>query len=104
VAGGIPVNHLRGNRLEHQRNNQYNSVKAPLRCPKKAMANMSERDDIWLSWGFSVTCILSAFIGALMVGMLLGEPDVLMLFGAVGGVMVGAVFYFVVAGVIRRLF
>jgi len=29
-----------------------------------------------------------------MVGMLLGEPDVLMLFGAVGGVMVGAVFYF----------
>jgi hypothetical protein len=27
-----------------------------------------------------------------------------MLFGAVGGVMVGAVFYFVVAGVIRRLF
>jgi hypothetical protein len=65
---------------------------------------MSERGDIWLSRGFSVTCILSAFIGALMVGMLLGEPDVLMLFGAVGGVMVGAVFYFVVAGVIRRLF
>jgi hypothetical protein len=60
---------------------------------------MSERGDIWLSRGFSVTCILSAFIGALMVGMLLGEPDVLMLFGAVGGVMVGAVFYFVVAGV-----
>jgi hypothetical protein len=52
---------------------------------------MSERGDIWLSRGFSVTCILSAFIGALMVGMLLGEPDVLMLFGAVGGVMVGAV-------------
>ena len=41
---------------------------------------MSERGDIWLSRGFSVTCILSAFIGALMVGMLLGEPDVLMLF------------------------
>jgi hypothetical protein len=39
-----------------------------------------------------------------MVGMLLGEPDVLMLFGAVGGVMVGAVFYAVVAGVIRLLF
>ena len=39
-----------------------------------------------------------------MVGVLLGEPDVLMLFGAVGGVMVGAVFYFVVAGVIRLLF
>jgi hypothetical protein len=67
-------------------------------------ANMSERGDIWLSRGFTVTCILSAFIGALMVGMLLGEPDVLMLFGAVGGVMVGAVFYAVVAGVIRLLF
>ena len=67
-------------------------------------ANMSERGDIWLSRGFSVTCILSAFIGALMVGMLLGEPDVLMLFGAVGGVVVGAVFYFVVTGVIRLLF
>src|SRR6516164_7390780 len=36
--------------------------------------------DIWLSRGFSVTCVLSAFIGALTVGMLLGEPDVLMLF------------------------
>jgi hypothetical protein len=34
---------------------------------------MSERGDVWLSRGFSVTCILSAFIGALMVGMLLGE-------------------------------
>ena len=67
-------------------------------------ANMSERGDIWLSRGFSVTCIVSAFIGALMVGMLLGEPDVLMLFGAVGGVMVGAVFYVVVVGVIRLLF
>jgi hypothetical protein len=65
---------------------------------------MSARGDIWLSRGFSVTCILSAFIGALMAGMLLGEPDVLMLFGALGGVMVGAVFYFVVAGVIRLLF
>ena len=66
---------------------------------------MTERDDIWLSRGFSVTCILSAFIGALMVGMLLGEPDlIIMLFGAVGGVMVGAVFFFVVTGVIRLLF
>jgi hypothetical protein len=66
---------------------------------------MSERGDIWLSRGFSVTCILSAFIGALMVGMLLGEPDlIIMLFGAVGGVMVGAVFFFVVTGVIRLLF
>jgi len=64
---------------------------------------MTERGDIWLSQGFSITCILSAFIGALMVGMLLGEADVLMLFGAVNGVMVGAVFYFVVAGVIRLL-
>ena len=36
---------------------------------------MSERGDIWLSRGFSVTCILSAFIGALTVGILLGEPD-----------------------------
>ena len=53
---------------------------------------MSERDDIWLSRGFSLTSILSTFIGALMVWMLLGEPDlVIMLFGAVGGVMVGAV-------------
>ena len=68
-------------------------------------ANMSERGDIWDSRAFSVTCILSAFIGALMVGMLLGEPDLItMLFGAVGGVTVGAVFYVVVAGVIRRLF
>jgi hypothetical protein len=65
---------------------------------------MSARGDTWLSRSFSVTCILGAFIGALMVGVLLGEPDVLMLFGAVGGVMVGAVFYFVVAGVIRLLF
>ena len=65
---------------------------------------MNEKGDIWLSRAFSVTCIFSAFIGALMVGMLLGEPDVLMLFGVVGGVMVGAVFYFVVAGVIRLLF
>jgi hypothetical protein len=66
---------------------------------------MSERGDIWLSRGFSVTCILSAFIGALMVGMLLGEPDlIIMLIGAVGGVMVGAVCFFVVTGVIRLLF
>src|SRR5262245_25020017 len=68
-------------------------------------ANMSERDDIWLSRGFSVTCVLSSFIGAVTVGMLLGEPDLaIMLFGAVGGVMVRAAFYFVVAGVIRLLF
>jgi hypothetical protein len=66
---------------------------------------MSERGDIWLSRGFSVTCILSAFIGAVTVGMLLGEPDfVIMLFGAVGGLMVGAVFYVVVTSVIRLLF
>ena len=65
---------------------------------------MSEKGDVWLSRAFSVTCILSAFIGALMVGMLLGEPDVLMLFGAVGGVMVGAGFYFLVARLIRLLF
>jgi hypothetical protein len=65
---------------------------------------MSERGDIWQSRGFSVTCILGAFIGALIAGMLLGEPDILMLFGAVGGVMVGAVFYLVVAAVIRFLF
>ena len=32
------------------------------------------------------------------------EPDVLILFGALGGVMVGAVFYVVAVGVIRRLF
>ena len=66
---------------------------------------MSERGEIWLSRGFSVTCILSGFIGAVTVGMLLGEPDfVIMLFGAVGGLMVGAVFYVVVTGVIRLLF
>ena len=66
---------------------------------------MSERGDIWPSRGFSVTCILSAFIGAVTVGMLLGEPNfAIMLFGAVGGVAVGAVFYFIVAGVIRLLF
>ena len=66
---------------------------------------MSERGDIWLSRGFSVTCIVSAFIGAATVGMLLDEPDlIIMLFGAVGGVMVGAVFFVVVAGVIRLLF
>jgi uncharacterized membrane protein len=47
---------------------------------------MSERGDIWVSRGFSVTCILGAFIGA------------------VGGAMVGAVFFFVIAGVIRLLF
>ena len=66
---------------------------------------MTERGDIWLSQGFSITCILSAFIGALMVGMLLGEPNfAIMLFGAVGGLAVGAVFYVVVASVIRLLF
>jgi len=66
---------------------------------------MSERGDIWLSRGFSVTCILSAFIGAVAVGMLLSQPDfAIMLFGAVGGLMVGAVFYVVVTGVIRLLF
>jgi hypothetical protein len=65
---------------------------------------MSDGGDIWLSRGFSVTCILSAFIGAVVVGMLLGEPDVLILFGAVGGVMVGAVFYVVAVGVIRVCF
>jgi hypothetical protein len=66
---------------------------------------MSERGEIWLSRAFSVTCILSAFIGAVTVGMLLGEPDfAIILFGAVGGLMVGAVFYVVVAGVIRLLF
>jgi hypothetical protein len=72
--------------------------------PVLKSANMSDGGDIWLSRGFSVTCILSAFIGAVMVGMLLGEPDVLTLFGALGGVMVGAVFYVVAVGVIRRLF
>jgi len=66
---------------------------------------MSERGDIWQSRAFLVTCILSAFIGAVTVGMLLSEPDfAIMLFGAVGGLMVGAVFYVVVAGVIRFLF
>jgi hypothetical protein len=66
---------------------------------------MSERGDIWPSRGFSVTCILSAFIGAVTVGMLLGEPNfAIMLFGAVGGLAVGAVFYVVVASVIRLLF
>ena len=67
-------------------------------------ANMNERGDIWLSRSFQVTCILSGFFGAVTVGMLLGEPDVLMLFGAVGGVMVGAVVYVVVARVISLLF
>jgi len=66
---------------------------------------MREGGDIWLSRGFSVTCILSAFIGAVTVGMLLGEPNfAIMLFGAVGGLAVGAVFYVVVASVIRLLF
>jgi hypothetical protein len=65
---------------------------------------MSERGDIWVSRGFSVTCILGAFIGAVTVGILCGEPDVSMLFGAVGGAMVGAVFFFVIAGVIRLPF
>jgi len=84
--------------------NELFSAEVPTITMSSSAANMSERGDIWQSRGFSVVCILSAFIGALMVGMLLGEPDVLMLFGAVGGVMVGAVFYAVVAGVIRRLF
>ena len=84
--------------------NELFSAEVPTITMSSSAANMSERGDIWLSRGFSITCIVSAFIGALMVGMLLGEPDVLMLFGAVGGVMVGAVFYFVVAGVIRLLF
>ena len=66
---------------------------------------MSERGISGFPREFSVTCIVSAFIGAATVGMLVGEPDfIIMLFGAVGGVMVGAVFYAVVAGVIRRLF
>ena len=66
---------------------------------------MSERGDIWPSRGFSVTCILSAFIGAVTVGMLLGEPNfAIMLFGAVGGLAVGAAFYVVVTSVIRLLF
>jgi len=66
---------------------------------------MSERGEIWLSRGFSVTCILSGFIGAVTVGMLLGEPNfAIMLFGAVGGLAVGAVFYVVIASVIRLLF
>ena len=65
----------------------------------------SGRGDIWLSRGFSGTCIVSGFIGAVTVGMLLGEPDfVIMLFGAVGGVMVGAAFFFVATAIIRLLF
>jgi len=84
--------------------NDIFSAEVPTITMSSSAENMSERGDIWLSRGFSVTCIVSAFIGALMVGMLLGEPDILMLFGAVGGVMVGAVFYFVVAGIIRLLF
>ena len=65
----------------------------------------SGRGDIWLSRAFWVAGILGGFIGAVTVGMLLGEPDfVIMLFGAVGGLMVGAVFYVVVASVIRLLF
>jgi len=40
--------------------------------PWAATQHMSERGDIWLSRGFSVTCTLSAFIG-MMVGALLGE-------------------------------
>jgi hypothetical protein len=65
----------------------------------------SGRGDIWLSRGFSATCIVSGFIGAVTVGMLLGEPDfVIMLFGAVGGVMVGAAFFFVATAIIRLLF
>jgi hypothetical protein len=65
----------------------------------------SGRSDIWLSRAFWVTEFLSAFIGTVTVGMLLSEPDFAsMLFGAVGGVAVGAVFFSVVAGVIRLLF
>src|SRR5262249_1063571 len=52
-------------------------------------ANITERGDIWHSRSFQVICILSGFIGAVTVGMLLGEPDVLMLFGAVGGPTLG---------------
>jgi hypothetical protein len=65
---------------------------------------VSGRGEIWLSRAFWVTGILSGFIGAVTVGMLLGEPDfVIMLFGALGGIMVGAVFFLVLTGVIRLL-
>jgi hypothetical protein len=84
--------------------NEIFSAEVPTIKMSSSAANMSERGDIWHSRSFQVTCILSGFIGAVTVGMLLGEPDVLMLFGAVGGVMVGAVFYAVVAGAIRLLF
>jgi hypothetical protein len=87
--------------LQHAPTSHHASAEVATITMSSNAANMSERGDIWLSRGFSLTCVLSALIGALMVGMLLGEPDVLMLFGAVGGVMVGAVFYFVVAGVSR---
>jgi hypothetical protein len=47
---------------------------------------MSERGISGFPREFSVTCIVSAFIGAATVGMLVGEPDfIIMLFGAVGG-------------------
>jgi ABC-type uncharacterized transport system permease subunit len=65
---------------------------------------MSERGDIWVTRGNSVTCILGAIIGTVTDAMLSGEPDVSMLFGAFGGAMVCAVFFFVIAGVIRLLF
>ena len=64
--------------------NEIFSAEVPTITMSSSAANMSERGDVWLSGGFSVTCIVSAFIGALTVGMLLGEPDVLTLFGAVG--------------------
>jgi hypothetical protein len=90
--------------LQHAPTSHHASAEVATITMSSNAANMSERGDIWLSRGFSVTCILSAFICAVTVGMLVGEPDlVIMLFGAVGGVMVGAVF-FVVAGVIRLLF
>lgn len=58
--------------------NEIFSAEVPTITMSSSAANMSERGDNWLSRGFSVTCIVSAFIGALMVAMLLGEPDVLM--------------------------
>jgi hypothetical protein len=101
---GLPAAPASCSRSRDAPTNHYASAEIPTITRSSNAENMSERGDIWLSRCFSLTCILSAFIGAATVGMLFGEPDVLMLFGAVGGVMVGAVFYFVVAGVIRLLF
>ncbi len=101
---GLPAAPASCSRSRDAPTNHHASAEIPTITRSSNAENMSERGDIWLSRCFSLTCILSAFIGAATVRMLLGEPDVLMLFGAVGGVMVGAVFYFVVAGVIRRLF